>query len=209
MRGERLCVDCLYILHQAPRAVPPEPCPPGLPTPYAVASYDGPVRRIILEYKERSNFGLRVALAAALETATLAVLADAPSVTGPVRVVPAPTTRRAVRDRGHNPVEALAQQVARRLRADVGCSVISALEIRAKTADQAGLDAIARAANLAGAYTVRPRHRARLSAAPVVLVDDIITTGATASEASRALRSAGAQVLGVAVVAATARRPRK
>jgi ComF family protein len=209
MPGERLCADCRDMLRQAPRSVPPEPCPPGLPMSYAVASYDGPVRRIILDYKERANFGLRVALASALEMAMLAVLADAPSVAGPVRVVPAPTTRRAVRDRGHNPVQALAQQVARQLRADLGCSVISALEIRARTADQAGLDAIARAANLAGAYTVRTRHRVRLSGAPVVLVDDIITTGATASEASRALRSAGAQVLGVAVVAATARRPRK
>jgi predicted amidophosphoribosyltransferase len=174
--------------------------------PYAVASYDGAVRDIILAYKEQAGFGLASALAGAIEAATLAALVDAEWDGRPFLLVPAPTTRRAIRDRGHSPVEALARVAARRLRRDVDCRPVAALAIRNPTADQAGLDALARAANLTGAYGVRRRYRFRLQAWPVVVVDDIITTGATAGEAARALRTVGAGVLGVAVVAATARR---
>ena len=61
---------------------------------------------------------------------------------------------------------------------------------------------VLRAANLAGALQARgPLH-----GLPVVLVDDVVTTGATLTEASRALGAAGARVCGAAVVAATQRR---
>jgi predicted amidophosphoribosyltransferase len=68
--------------------------------------------------------------------------------------------------------------------------------------DSAGLDIAARAANLAGAMRADgPRGSPR-----AVLVDDIVTTGATLLEAARALRAAGWTVPGAVVVAATARR---
>ncbi|HET8970833.1 MAG TPA: phosphoribosyltransferase family protein, partial [Candidatus Nanopelagicales bacterium] len=71
-----------------------------------------------------------------------------------------------------------------------------------RRADQTGLDAAGRAANLRAAM----RWSGRVPAGPVVLVDDIVTTGATLAEAARAVRVAGGTVLGAAVVAATARR---
>jgi predicted amidophosphoribosyltransferase len=66
--------------------------------------------------------------------------------------------------------------------------------------DQAGLGARARQQNLAGAFRVRRRLRE-----PVVLVDDLVTTGASLTEATRTLRAAGVVVLGAATVAATQR----
>jgi predicted amidophosphoribosyltransferase len=72
---------------------------------------------------------------------------------------------------------------------------------RRHVADQAGLTATARAANLSGAL----HSRLDLRGHRVVLVDDVITTGATLTEAARALRAAGAEVQACAVIAATER----
>ena len=86
--------------------------------------------------------------------------------------------------------------------------VVPALRHNRRVADQAGLDAAARAVNLAGALEVHPRWRAAAAAARCLLLDDIVTTGATLAEAAAALRTAGAQPLAVAVVAATRRTAR-
>ena len=69
--------------------------------------------------------------------------------------------------------------------------------------DSAGLTTAARAANLDAAMRARPPRRDGRAA---VVVDDIVTTGATLREAARALRAAGWTVVGAAVVAATPRR---
>ena len=83
-------------------------------------------------------------------------------------------------------------------------------------ADQAGLDATSRAANLGGALRAHPPTLRRLAGATerghvqpahVVVCDDVLTTGATAAEAQRALRAVGLPPLAVAAVAATQRRP--
>jgi predicted amidophosphoribosyltransferase len=68
--------------------------------------------------------------------------------------------------------------------------------------DQATLDRVQRRANVVGAMRARRRASARRDAAALV-VDDIVTTGATAAEAVRALGAAGVRVVGIAVVAAT------
>jgi len=68
-------------------------------------------------------------------------------------------------------------------------------------ADQAGLGARARQQNLAGAF----RLRRPITAGAVVIVDDLVTTGSSITEAARVLREAGIPVLGAATVAATVR----
>jgi predicted amidophosphoribosyltransferase len=204
--GRSVCEGCRALLGGPPRPARPEPRPPSLPPAFAVADYDGAVRRLVLEYKERGNLALRRPLGNALAAAVLAVVGAATAPTGQVVLVPVPTTRAAVRRRGHSPLVSMTRHAAHRVRPDVSCMLVPALVVRRPTADQAGLDALARAVNVAGAYAPRTRLRGRLAGVPAVVVDDVITTGATAGEACRALAAAGATVLGIAVVAATPRR---
>jgi hypothetical protein len=121
-----------------------------------------------------------------------------------VLLVPVPSARAAVRARGHDPALRITAAAVRELRAGgLPARCLDVLVQRRGVADQAGLTAAERLANLAGALSV-PRPAA-VRARRLVVVDDVITTGATLAEAARALRAAGAEVLAVAVVAATPR----
>ncbi len=198
--GAALCGDCRSLLERRPLGlVRPEPCPAGLPPLAAGTAYEGGVRRLLVAHKERGQTRLAGPLGAALAGA-VRVLA----VPGPVVLCPAPSARSAVRGRGHDHALRLARSAARILTADGYPATALALLVPGRlVADQSGLDAAARAANLAGALRVR-----RLVDGPVVVVDDVVTTGATLVEATRALTAAGMAVRGAAVVAATARRAR-
>lgn len=162
----------------------------------AAGPYAGSARPALLAHKERGRLRLARPLGGALAAAVTAL--DLP---GPLLLVPVPSSRAAVRARGHDHGLRLAEAAARSLTAcGVPARAAPVLRQVRATADQAGLDAAARAANLAGALVCRRRP-----AGPVVVVDDVVTTGATLAEAARALRAAGTDLAGGAVVAATAR----
>lgn len=188
--GRSLCDGCSALLAH-PRPHRPDPCPPGLPRLVAAAAYAGPVRTALLAHKEDGRLGLTRPLGRALATAVTALDVDAV-------LVPVPSSRNAVRQRGYDHARRLAATAAR----GTGMRTAPLLHQARRTADQSGLDADQRADNLRGALAARRR----LDGLPVLLVDDVVTTGATLAEATRALRAAGAEVVGAAVVAATQRR---
>jgi predicted amidophosphoribosyltransferase len=176
----------------------------------AAGAYAGPVRPAVIAFKEHGRAELAGPLGTALGLAVAAVLLGDPEVgRGPVLLVPVPSSAAAVRRRGRDHVRELADVAGAELRAaGVPAQTRSLLGWAGgrRVRDSAGLDAAQRRGNLAG------RYRARTTALPtgcrLVLVDDVVTSGATLTEAARALladENAAAVVL-AAVVAATPRR---
>ncbi|MFE4578691.1 ComF family protein [Streptomyces chartreusis] len=110
----------------------------------------------------------------------------------PVLLVPVPSARGAVRARGHDPARRIALAAAGELRrAGTQARVLAVLRQGRAVADQSGLNSRQRLDNLAGALTVAPGGgRLLVGGGPVVLVDDLMTTGASLAEAARALRAA-------------------
>ena len=194
---------------------------PGTPCTHAVSRYEDPVRTMLIGYKERGRTDLRRSLGRALARAvaqTLDTAGGAASLsrgvgdygvgntrgTGrtPVALVPMPSRRKVVRERGEDTTARLARTAARALR-EVGVPVraVPALCHARAVEDQAGLTREQRQANLSGALRTR-RAVAAVAESRVVLVDDISTSGASLAEAARALREAGVPVLGAATIAA-------
>jgi predicted amidophosphoribosyltransferase len=208
--GPTWCPACAALLRGPASRCTPEPCPPGLPPVWAVAAYDGPVRAAVVAHKERGVLALGRPLASGLADSVAAAMTAAATGAPAVLLVPAPSRGPAVRARGRDPTLLLARLAVVGLRrggADVRLAPV--LRVARGTRDQAGLGARERAENLAGAARVpgplAPDVRGRV----VVVVDDVITTGATLAESARALRDAGALVAAAAVVAATRRSRRR
>jgi predicted amidophosphoribosyltransferase len=160
---------------------------------------------MLLAHKEHGVLALSGPLGEALEAAVAAAVAAYPDAAAEVGIVPVPSARSVVQDRGHEPLIRIARVAGRRLRvAGLPTRVVRLIAVGRPVADQAGLSAADRARNLGGAFAPAGRCRARPTA--VIVVDDVLTTGATLVEATRACTAAGAVVIGAAVVAATARR---
>jgi len=209
--GRPLCASCAALLAR-PREHRPQPCPPGLPPIAVAASYDGPVRAALLAYKESGRRDVTAPLGAALASAVCRLVPRTPQRAPPeLTLVPIPSRRAAARARGGDHVLRLARSCLPALGAvGLRARVVPGLRVRAAVRDSAGLSATARAANLAGAFEALPRRTPLVGAdrSMLIVVDDLVTTGATTAEACRALRTAGRRVDGVAAIAGTARRPR-
>jgi predicted amidophosphoribosyltransferase len=178
------------------------------------------VRAALVAFKDGDRRDLATVLAPMLSAAMVSalVLDLRPGASGsgpaaavrfgrwPVLVVPVPSSRSAVRRRGDAPLELLTRAAARQCaRSGTELILSPALRLRRRVADQAGLNHGQRAANLEQAMQVRPRWQAGVQGATCLLVDDVLTTGATLVEAARALRAGGAAHVAAATVAATQR----
>lgn len=206
--GRPLCAACSELLPREGHPVRPTPCPDGLVPCFAAGEYDDVLRAMILAHKEHTVLGLARPLGRVLGGVAAPLLPGRGSLSV---LVPVPSRPGVVRRRGHDPMARVTRAAAGRFRAaGADVVVLPLLQVAAAVADQAGLSATARAANLAGSMRVRPGPRIRLarSSAPVsvFVCDDVLTTGATAREAQRALEDAGLPVRAVVTVAATRRR---
>lgn len=213
--GRLVCPDCRGTLQGPARLAWPTPVPAGMVAPWTTADYADVARAVVLGHKERAMHGLRGTLADLLANAVRGAVGDAPRAGIPVVLAPVPSRPSAVRARGHDPTWTITRCAAARLRRHgYDVRAVRLLRLRTRVADQAGLDAEARAANLAGSMWCPSRALGRLARgaggrrtqAWLVVCDDVLTTGATAREAQRALEASGLTVLAVATAAATRRR---
>ncbi|MGP4114795.1 ComF family protein [Streptomyces sp. 4N509B] len=206
-----LCEPCRRELCEGPaRRFRPVPEPRGLPPVFAATDYADRARAVLLAHKERGVLALAVPLGRALATSVRAVCAAVaarrrcavpPGGGGVLSLVPVPSARQATARRGHDPVRRIALVAAGVLRREgAAVRVRSVLRQRRGVVDQSGLGAGERRGNLAGALVVAPG--ALGADEPVLLVDDLVTTGASLTEAARVVTAAGAGLVGAAVVAA-------
>jgi predicted amidophosphoribosyltransferase len=206
--GAVLCRRCGRLLTR-PHLATPRRFPLGFPPTAAAGAYDGPVRAAVLAFKERGRAELGRPLGTALALAAVAVVAGVPGAvrTEPVLLVPVPPSAAGLRSRGRDHVRELTRCAVAELRAaGVVAAEARLLRRRGRMRDSAGLTAAQRRANLAGTF-------APAGAAPsrglLVLVDDVVTSGATLTEAADVIsrtRSVNATPVLAAVVAATPRR---
>lgn len=218
-----LCDDCAARFeptrHRCTGCALPLPSPPKLhnatreallcaacmrsPRPWSRAvcahDYAFPWDRLIADFKFRGDSALAAMLSDGLLGALRAADADAGMAVD--LVVPVPLSPLRLRERGYNQAWEIARRVARALNTPTQARLL--LRPAESAAPQAGLARAARESNLHGAFMVDPRQRSRVQGRHVAVVDDVMTTGATFGEATRALRHAGASSVQVWAVART------
>lgn len=198
-----LCTEALGAATPGPAV--PSPAPAGFPRTTALGPYDGVLRELLLAYKERGRHDLARPLGSLLGAVVSTVVHS-----GPLVLVPVPSTARAARARYGDHLARLTVYAARTLRRG-GWRVAVGRPLQAvPRPDSTALDRAGRARAAEQAFRVRPAglRRAggawnRAGGARVVLLDDIVTTGATLAAVSAVLSAAGLVPYGAAVLAAT------
>jgi ComF family protein len=142
----------------------------------SAAVYSGPAREALKAFKLLGERRTARSLAARMAAAAHEIVGD--------QVTWVPSTRRGEAERGFVPAEALARPLARLL----GLPAARLLSKVRETRDQAGLSRVERRSNLGGAFAATGGVPGR-----VILVDDVMTTGATLGACARALRDGGAE----------------
>jgi ComF family protein len=178
---EGLCRDCRY-------------APPPWEAARAALRYDAQAARLLLPFKYADRPELADAMAAMMARAGAELLARAEVL------VPVPLHRRRLFTRRYNQASLLAVALARRAGRPV-CR--DALCRTRATAALGHLGASARAAALAGAFAVRPHRAGDVRGRRVLLIDDVLTSGATARACTHVLLVAGAAAVDVLAVART------
>ena len=166
------------------------------PPDYAMArsalAYDDASRRLILGFKRADRTHAAPAFARWMARAGAGLLAEADIV------APVPLHWSRLLARRYNQSALLANALAR---LSGKTALPDLLRRRRRTPSQGGLGRSARFRNVAGAFSVAPRHKARLAECNVLLIDDVLTTGATVEACAKALLRAGAAQVSVLTLA--------
>jgi len=169
--------------------------PPPFEATFTAVDYQFPWDGLIARWKFHQALDLAPLFAALLEQALRG--ADSPL---PALVIPVPLGRDRLRERGYNQAWELARRVGRRLRCDSNAHLL----LRSvDTPHQLSLPRNRRAANVRGSFVLDVRQAVRLRGCSIALVDDVMTTGATAAEAARTLLDGGAASVQLWVAART------
>lgn len=166
--------------------------PPPWRRARAALRYDDQTRRIVLPFKYGDRTETAKALAPHMARAGSSLLRVADVL------VPVPLHRLRLLSRRYNQAALLAQALAR---LSGRPTVLDALHRTRATQALAHMSPRARDAEVAGAFAVRPRRLARIEGAQVLLIDDVLTSGATAGACARALLAAGAAGVDLLVAA--------
>lgn len=159
----------------------------GVDQGWAASRYSGQLREVVIAYKSGTqNYATGIAMLLASIAKSNQLDADA--------VVPVPSSPTAIKRRGYDTVGTIAQAVAQQL----GCPNLPALSFKRLPKEQIGLNPRQRRLNLNKAFQATKTVPKR-----ILLLDDVITTGATISEAARALKIAGAQKIFVVCLCRT------
>ena len=195
--GPPLCRECAPALDVRLKAVPGVPIglPADLPAPLLQLEWCAPFTGVTRRALHALKYGGERRLAPPLGGAVARRWARA-GVAGDV-LVPVPASPDRVRDRGYDQAALIAGEAGRRL----GLPVIMALERTRATVAQFDLDRAARASNLGGAFRVVENGPPHIVDRWVVLVDDVVTTGATLAACAAALLDAGAAAVSAVAVA--------
>jgi predicted amidophosphoribosyltransferase len=188
------CAQQLDVGPDQPHVVSPR-IDPRVPV-FALGRYAGARRQAIVAMKDHGRADLIAPLAHALAVGVHRLLAWG-MVQTPLTMVPAPTRRSAARRRGGDPVTRLTTAA---VAGHPEITVVPALRLKASARDSVGLGTAARERNIAGRVVLR--NQPLPETGEVLVVDDIVTTGATARESVRILRTAGMRVTGVLALAA-------
>jgi len=194
--GEPLCRRCGLPFSSNDEAGPSRLCarcaanPPAWRQARAAMLYDDAARRLILPLKHADRAETEPVLALHMQRAGAALLARADLL------VPVPLHRWRLLQRRYNQAALLAHAVGRRAQRPV---VADALRRVRPTAPLGGLSAVQRRQMLSGAIEVRHSRRALLRGKRVLLIDDVLTSGATANACAQALLDAGAMSIDVLV----------
>jgi ComF family protein len=151
-------------------------------TARAALAYDGPAREVVLRLKHGDRAHLAADMAAHLRRA-------AGELPDEALIVPVPLHRWRLWKRGYNQAAELAKALAAATRTPL---LVDALVRRRATRSSQGLNPAERRRNLAGAIRLARRAKPLIADKCIILVDDVLTTGATADACARVLRRGGA-----------------